>query len=315
VRRLQVIWRAIAWLVAVFSSLWFGLHVMIGGAIPVVRLINYITPWVSICLLLFFITGLAMRYYLLAGVHLLLALMIASPYLPQFLPHGDSYLQRDAEIYKVMSYSKMGRNTDLESVAAVIRQERPDILFMQEVGKEIFPLLSGLYGEEELFFALNHVGVIVSRFPLTALSVQQYGRNAAELNISGVKVTLWNVHLQKSFVSSRTQMQQIREVLESVVRAPGPVIVAGDFNATPGGDPYILTRKLLHNAYEDAGFGFGFTFPTPVRQIGALMPFIRIDHIFYNDYFSVIDSYVVKQAGGSDHYPIVALMQFSNTVH
>jgi len=308
-KKAHLLLAVIGWLSAAFATTWYGLHLATGDSIPIVRMINYLAPWVSMWLLLLCLLNLITHRYVLAVLLLLPAMAIAYPFAPQFLPKSATYA--DAKIIKVMSYSKMGRNNDLESVAAVIMKEKPDILLMQEVGAKIFPLLSDLYDGDEVYAVRNRIGVLVSRFPFTALSGSKGSPNVAALNLPGATVTVWDVHLDKSFTSARAQVQGIQSILAEVRRTAGPVIVAGDFNATPGSEPYKLTNQVLKNAHAEAGFGFGFTFPSSARRMGVITPFMRIDHIFYNGYFSVIDAYVVKEAGGSDHYPIVAMMQFS----
>ena len=37
-----------------------------------------------------------------------------------------------------------------------------------------------------------------------------------------------------------------------------------------------------------------------------MFPVIRIDHIFYSNQFVALNTYVVNNSGGSDHFPVVA---------
>ena len=106
-------------------------------------------------------------------------------------------------IYKVMSYSKMGRNHDIEAVARVIINEKPDILFMQEISgvdaNGLVQRLGGLYDGAPLFyFADNHYGLIASRFQVTASIKKGDNFLAAEIALPEQSVQVWNVHLEKS---------------------------------------------------------------------------------------------------------------------
>jgi len=301
----------VSWFSMIVATTWCALHLATGDSIPIVRLINYLAPWLSMWLLFLCLLSLAARRFFLAVVLLLPASVTAYPYVCQFVPRDIHQQVSVGEMtYKVMSYSKMGRNNNLNLVAAVIMKEKPDILFMQEVDAKIMPFLASLYGDNEIYFIQNKVGIVVSKYPVTALQRKNVILNAAILQITdNTVVTVWDVHLDKSFTSSRMQMQQVRSVIEDVAQVSGPIIVVGDFNATPDSEPYVLTNRMLKNAHAEAGFGFGFTFPSPARKMGYFMPFMRIDHIFYNDYFLALDAYVVKDSGGSDHYPIVAIMR------
>ena len=310
-RKVHLLLSVIGWLSIIIVTAWCVLHLATGDSIPIIRLMNYLAPWLGMWLLLLCLLSLFSRRFLLAVALFLPAVVVAYPHVQQFVPrNAHPQVHLEEATYKVMSYSKMGRNRKLDAVAAVIMKERPDILFMQEVGSAIMPLLASLYDGNKVHFVRNKVGIVVSRYPIAALERRDGILNVATLDVSGnTTITIWDVHLEKSFTSSRMQMQQVRSVLEDVAQASGPMIVAGDFNATPDSEPYILTNRMLKNAHAEAGFGFGFTFPSPARRMGYFTPFMRIDHIFYNDYFLLLDAYVVKDSGGSDHYPIVAIMR------
>jgi endonuclease/exonuclease/phosphatase family metal-dependent hydrolase len=134
-----------------------------------------------------------------------------------------------------------------------------------------------------------------------------------EIELPGTVVDAWNVHLQKSLESTGIQYRTIDHLVAQVQRADGPVLVAGDFNATTINYPCVKMNQYLDDAFEQVGFGFGFTFPSPARRMGMITPFMRIDHIYYSKHFVVRKAYVVDDAGGSDHYPVVALMSLKDT--
>jgi endonuclease/exonuclease/phosphatase family metal-dependent hydrolase len=92
---------------------------------------------------------------------------------------------------------------------------------------------------------------------------------------------------------------QQNEILEQWIReSPYPVIVCGDFNETPYGYVYGRTRKMLRNAFEEGGHGFGYTF-------NKLPYFIRIDHQFYDESrLELLDFKTDQSIKYSDHYPL-----------
>ena len=122
-------------------------------------------------------------------------------------------------------------------------------------------------------------------------------------------MSLWNVHTWKAIRSTEKQHAQIRALADAVAEQNEPVIVAGDFNATELTETYGMMAQHLDNAHAEAGFGFGFTFPSHARRLGTFLPFLRIDHIFYSEHFQALDCYVGDDAGGSDHFPVVAVLQ------
>ena len=117
-----------------------------------------------------------------------------------------------------------------------------------------------------------------------------------------------NVH--PDFRGYQREYQQLSRLLaEDIIPANGPVILGGDFNTTHQTQIYRLVNQHLQNAHWEAGWGFGFTFPFPVRRIRGkypLLPLVRIDHIFYNDYFFAHNAGTLTESGGSDHLPVVA---------
>lgn len=93
---------------------------------------------------------------------------------------------------------------------------------------------------------------------------------------------------------------QINRVEEYYRNSPHPVIICGDFNDTPYSFSYGKLRKILRNAFEDAGRGFGFSF-------NKAPGFLRIDNQFYNARFLEPLNYTTyREIKYSDHYPIMA---------
>jgi endonuclease/exonuclease/phosphatase (EEP) superfamily protein YafD len=70
-----------------------------------------------------------------------------------------------------------------------------------------------------------------------------------------------------------------------------------------------MIDQYLDNAHWEAGWGFGFSFPSsdrPLRGRFQIPSLVRIDHIFYSDHFYVLNARTLPTAGGSDHLPVVA---------
>jgi vancomycin resistance protein VanJ len=122
------------------------------------------------------------------------------------------------------------------------------------------------------------------------------------INIHGVR-TGWTV-----------RHREVEEMLSGdVLSEQGPVILGGDFNTTDQSQTYHLVKRYLANTHDDAGCGFGFTFPARSRHLGRLSlfellfpPLLRIDHIFYSRHFTVLKSCTASDSVGSDHLPVVA---------
>jgi endonuclease/exonuclease/phosphatase (EEP) superfamily protein YafD len=124
-------------------------------------------------------------------------------------------------------------------------------------------------------------------------------------------IAVWNVHLFPPFrVPPPLHDQQATALAADIVAVDGPLIVAGDFNATDQSVTYQWVNRYLKNAHRETGWGFGFTYPAPPHIIPELSIdsglIYRIDHIFYNHHFAAYNAQTLTTSAGSDHLPIVA---------
>jgi len=299
--------------------LWLLLFIATGEQFTSVRLLSYVAPWMAGLLLIFALAAFWLRRWWQGAITVLLAVLLLLPYSPRFMPSGSGNADAGSlhrQVYKVMTYSKMGRNHDIDAVARVVLAEKPDILFMQEIGatetERLIKKITVQYHGKLSFFVDNHTGLVLSRFKVISRWKMGEGSLHVEIDLPDGVVDAWNVHLQKSIIKTGIQYKTIDQLAAQVQRKDGPVLVAGDFNATTINYPCVKMNQYLNDAFERAGFGFGFTFSSPARRLGTFTPFMRIDHIYYGKHFVVRKAYVVDDAGGSDHYPVVALLSLKS---
>ncbi len=303
------------WLFGLGLLLWYPMRWWPGDRFLPVRLANYFMPWLLVALIpAVSIAGLARRRWLaltLATSTILIGLTFA----PLFLPRPGSALAGNRP-FKIMSYNIWGRNQNIVAVTAVIRQERPDILLLQEASPMAIRILNDklvdLYPEDELHLAYEPGAcqAIMSRYPLTPLGLAyEKGRVQKVLvDTPDGPIAVWNVHPSQPILWSK-QYRQIVALAEDIAAADGPLIVGGDLNTTDQSETYRLISQYLDNAHWDAGWGFGFSFPAPPRRIRgqmAITSLVRIDHIFYSDHFFTHKARTLSMSGGSDHLPVVA---------
>jgi len=108
--------------------------------------------------------------------------------------------------------------------------------------------------------------------------------------------------LKKGFIDRSVQLSLLEEHIDL---CPYPVLVCGDLNDLPYGNTYQRLKSKLNNAFEDAGTGFGFTY-------NGKIPFLRIDNIFYDDYFIVNTYKTDVNMKQSDHFPLLAKFMIKN---
>jgi endonuclease/exonuclease/phosphatase family metal-dependent hydrolase len=217
---------------------------------------------------------------------------------------------------------------DVEAIAKVIRQQSPDIIALQEV--DVFTNRSGktvdeateiarLSGMPYHYFAkaIDHDGgeygvAILSRYPMenmknnplpTVAETKGEPRILATAVIhlpEGKKIVFACTHLdaQKADTNRFLQINKITEILQ---QEKLPVIIAGDFNATP--TSRIINRLdefFTRTSLVDGGFTI------PVEK-----PNKTIDFIAYKpaSYFNVVEHKIIDEKYASDHLPGWAIVR------
>jgi len=303
------------WLFGAGVLLTYLLHWGFGDQLLPVRLFNYLTPWLLVPLIPALIAALSARHRWLATILAIPTLAIVLSYAPLFLPRPSVALA-DGDTFTVMSYNVWRRNKDPEAIAELIRQQQPDILLLQELRadqvKPLFKTLNNLYPDAELHFTYDRSSLqaVASRYPLTPLAMMpQKGRaQKVLLETPNGPITVINIH--PKFPGWQRRYTQMSALLsEDIIPTDSPVILGGDFNNTDQTDAYQLVNQFLQNAHWEAGWGFGFTYPSPELRIRRKYNFpklVRIDHIFYSNNFFAHSAGTLTESGGSDHLPVVA---------
>lgn len=228
---------------------------------------------------------------------------------------------------RVMSYNihhaeGLDGKLDVARVARVILEARADVVGLQEVDRGVartqkrdlpgeFAKLTGM----QVVFAKNipHQGgdygtAVLSRFPIkrtahTPLKMigrgEQRGLQQVLLDVHGREVLFLNTHLDHRRDPAERE-ESVREI-RSLVAAAGttPLILVGDFNASPDSAAIGVLRQFLTDAWTVAGQGPGFTIP--VKQ-----PTHRIDYVWVTAATIEPLSMSVLESEASDHLPIVA---------
>jgi len=231
-------------------------------------------------------------------IYMLSLLLVVVHYNSQLLPKQHEPAFRSRNLLTVMSYNiRVSEPTEKrEIVLRTIKQEKPDLVFIQEINRHDRVLfhrqLSDLYPFQfysERFETYNG-GVILSRFPFkqaTNIDLKtKYMRGHTNLNhaiirLRGQNVHLLNCHLypsgheflefllrRRNFPSfwSRAQLMYARRQAEAdslfayIKKLQGPIILCGDFNDTPNSEVYNKFSANFQNAFAKRGWGIGGTF-------------------------------------------------------
>lgn len=228
---------------------------------------------------------------------------------PQFLPRFAG--PASGCTLRLLTYNTLSRTENDGETAALVAGIAPDLIFLQETGNTqataaAILALPGWEGASVVRRA-DRSSLVISRFPLW-MREGEWADQRVETTIEGTPVSLWNVHGPKDFMSQENYDIYHARLFAEIAQTRNARIVAGDFNAT---DLTPEMRKLLSvidDAFQTAGWGFGFTFPGPARAMGRIAPFLRIDRVLYSAEFDVAAIERLPDSHGSDHYPVVADM-------
>lgn len=247
------------------------------------------------------------RWCLLHIAALILVLFVYMD--PQF---GSAGTPKGASI-KILTNNRGQDNK--QSPTNFIEAEKPDVVVFQEAGREAqfakaYPGLS-VRGIDEFTF--------ISRFPIKqAELLPQRGLNRrpvaarAVLDWEGRDLVIYTVHLTSpreilepmskgGFVAAvfgrkggygeklrnetqafwDHQKKMAAEIAELAKKETAPVLIAGDFNVPNHGQIYNSYCDQFTDAFEQAGSGYGLTFPGFTRNpLTFFGPWLRLDQIF-----------------------------------
>jgi vancomycin resistance protein VanJ len=192
---------------------------------------------------------------------------------------------------------------------AALKRLNPDIAVLQESRDE-----NGLLNELRAAFpnfSIQHESELttISRFPIRDSRIYRRPRNPrplleVTLDVNGQAVRVVNLHFpfadfrgpfSISNHSGFSRWDQTRLLLGLDQKTP--LVIAGDFNTTPRGAMYSSLRAKYENAFEQAGWGFGFSY-------NSRLPVIRIDHVWLNSRVRATRAFTVGETA-SDHRPLV----------
>jgi endonuclease/exonuclease/phosphatase family metal-dependent hydrolase len=231
---------------------------------------------------------------------------------------------------RVMTYNihvgvGMDKKLDLQRIADVINQQRPDLVGLQEVdrgvkrteGKDEIAELARMTRMDYAFaHNLDYQGgqygvAILSRTLIKSIDHRMFenkreaerrGMLRVEVEIEGKAISFVTTHLDYQFEDGR--LFETEQLMRFLADLKGPLIVVADLNDEPVGGAYKLMRTIFDDAWiSSRAKGDGFSYP-------ADKPVKRIDHIFYraNDRIRAKKAWVVSTLA-SDHVPVVSELE------
>lgn len=223
------------------------------------------------------------------------------------------------------------RRLDLERIAKVIREARPDLVALQEVDqgvqrtqrRDLPAELAALTGLQAVFsnnfsFQGGRYGnAILSRLPILSATNRHYAmlqtneqRGLLEVTVSTgspprpLRFLCTHLDYRRDDTERLQNVREIRQVIAA--QAEWPTILAGDFNDLPDSRVHRALKLFLDDAWESKSpsAGSGHTYP-------AGDPNRRIDYLFLSprNGWKVTRTEVITERIASDHRPIVAQLE------
>ncbi|MCF7675766.1 MAG: endonuclease/exonuclease/phosphatase family protein [Akkermansiaceae bacterium] len=211
--------------------------------------------------------------------------------------------------FRVLSFNVLSRNQRRAEVVDWVRETDPDLAFFPEVTPEWAAALEKLRAtmpyqvleprEGNFGFALfsKHPFLAEREVPSGLLDVATV---RVELDIGGRKVVLIGAHPLPplSGAMARDRDQVLLELADEVRQEPGPVVLAGDLNATP----WCHAMKPVYAAgLRDSRWGRGVRATWRWRNPFFAIP---IDHVLIKGAVAVENCQTGPDLG-SDHRPVV----------
>jgi vancomycin resistance protein VanJ len=255
------------------------------------------------------------RHWRLATVQLPALACFLWMYGHVLLPNTQPETTEGTQI-SVLTYNiSLGRR-NVENRIAIIEAADADIVALQEVSERSMELIESELSDLYPYIAA-HAGsdppgqVVLSKFPILedmAWEVERMHQRTV-LDINGQIVTFYNVHpvhfdvRRDGTLDFEAQLREVDDIMARTAEETNPMLIVGDFNTTDQSVIYDDFAELYGDAFGEVGIGFGFTFPSN-------LPLARLDYIFYTSEFTPLSA-AVWDAGGSDHHPVYAELEFA----
>ena len=244
-------------------------------------------------------------------------------------PHGPAVDRDDPATFpsRIVTANLLRGNPHVAELGRQLIDDAADVVVLQELSDaHVSDLdacgLLAAYPHHVLDPTADfHGSAVLSRWPFShrsVLDVIGYGMATADVSTPGGTVNVVSVHIVNPANGPKipTWRAQLSWLAEYVSDRDGPVVLAGDFNATV--DHRALRTLLdagLTDAHERAGAGLGLTWPQRHwgTGLGRFYPVMRLDHVLVTAGLSV-RSVRTASSAGSDHLRVIAELTHESAV-
>ncbi|MCA1736367.1 MAG: endonuclease/exonuclease/phosphatase family protein [Actinobacteria bacterium] len=287
-----------------------SLVAFLGGLFWMFDLVAAFRPQLALVLLVLSSILMLSRWHRTALVIGLVMVVNVVTIIPLFVP-GPRAATRDL---RILSFNVLANNEDYEEVIEFIQTSGADLVVLHEASE---PWEEAL-GEAGLGYTIwlnrnpEDIFSSVVLAPPDAV-VESFGfrlddpRSVAIRLPSGVSVLAIHPLSPQRRQRAELRDRQLAFAGDWVKEQAGPVIVTGDFNASPFSYPYRRLRATTGLNDSIRGFGLELTYPA---RLPSLLQ-VSIDHLLFSEGLAVVDRRL-GPALGSDHFPLIVDLAVSS---
>lgn len=229
---------------------------------------------------------------------------------------------------RVMTYNihhgeGLDGRVDTARIAELIKQERADIVALQEVDRGVRRTalrdltaelaaatgMTGIFSNNFHYQGGEYGNAVLTRFPVKRWTNHHYqmlrpneqrGILQLVLDVRGHEIVFMNTHID-SRSDDAERWLNVGEIEQLTAKCGDrPVILCGDFNNLPKGRVYERLTQTFQDTWAKVGDGDGFSFP-------ANSAYRRIDYIWFTraDMVKPLKAWL-PPSEASDHLPLVA---------
>jgi endonuclease/exonuclease/phosphatase (EEP) superfamily protein YafD len=337
--KIQNLFLALGDLAFVLVFAWYAVSFFTHGQFAWVSMLNMFAFEVFLLLIPFALAGFFLRVRRIQIAALIALALFVFMFGKLFIPRQKT-VPSSPDVLKVMTYNMLAFTPDVSMVADVIREEDADIVFMQETSFAMADFLQKEMLDEYPYQIHDPSDVplgmsVISKYPFEPIDYDLGDSWVGmpiplAVNWNRQLVHVLNFHMLPTSVGvvtdfglvgrlSRSREQHADSINRFVGQYPVPAIVAGDANDVSLNNAYrMLVNSGLQDAWAEAGFGLGHTFPgnkspgTSRLQMGGFyIPewLVRIDYIFASQDWEVLSAHLARTDGYSDHRGVVAFLR------
>lgn len=183
-----------------------------------------------------------------------------------------------------MTANLLHERVDLDVFTDLLDQKAPDVVVFQELAEDAAEVVESRFPNHRLHPALRFSGRgIATHFDVVFGDVDMPGRDgtSAAIETPDGPVRLAGVHLQNPinfpwWVAAKNRGAQLDGLFDWVARNEPPIVVAGDFNASPAWPAY----KRMAAQFDDLVQAIDPEAPATWGWRPRWPRILRIDHVF-----------------------------------